>query len=72
MCADIFGRTIEIDPCKHASLMGGVILAKERLKIIESIEGYALPPTGCIEPDLDKRAMYKDKFEKYLEFYNEL
>lgn len=71
MCADIFGRTLEIDGCKHASLMGGVVLAKERLGLIGRIEDHTLPPAGYVMPRLEKKAQYEQKFERYMHFYEE-
>lgn len=72
MCADIFNHTMEIDECKHASLMGGVVLAKERLGIIGDIENYSLPPIRYVKPDSSKRGLYEEKYNKYLNCYEEL
>ena len=72
MCADIFGKRMETDACKHASLMGGAVLAQERLGIIEDVREYTLPPTGVVEPNLEMTDIYREKFSRYLRYYEKL
>lgn len=71
MCANIFGRELEIDRCEHASLMGAVTLAKERLGLIEDVQRYSPPAAGVIQPDGSKAELYKRKYARYIQCYNE-
>lgn len=72
MCADIFGKELEIDKCEHASLIGAVTLAKERQGLIESVERYNPPPAGVIRPDSSKAELYRKKYASYINCYNEI
>lgn len=72
MCADIFGREMEIDRCEQASLMGAVALGKERLGIIEDIKAYFLDSSDVIKPDKNKTEMYNNKYSSYLNYYYSL
>jgi len=72
MCADIFGKELEIDRNEHASLIGAVTLAKELQGLIESAERYSPPPAGVIRPDNSKSELYRKKYASYLECYNEM
>lgn len=70
MCADIFGLDMEADENKQSSLMGAVVLAKERLGLLDDIRNYKSKTSKIIRCDKKKTAMYREKYEEYLRFYN--
>lgn len=71
MCADIFGRELEIDESKQSSLMGAVVLARVKTGGLSDIRDYTPEIKRIICPDLDKTRVYKDKFEEFLTVYRE-
>lgn len=70
MCADIFGRTMEINDSDQSSLMGAVILAREIVGDISSVEDYSAPVKKIIRPDVKRHELYQEQYRKYLTFYN--
>lgn len=70
MCADIFGRTMEINDSDQSSLMGAVILAREITGDISSAEDYSAPVKKVIRPDAERHGLYQEQYRKYLTFYN--
>lgn len=70
MCADIFGKEMEVDRQIQSSLMGGVVLAMELSGVIGSIEEFTLNPASIIRPNRDRAEVYRRRYEKYLEYYN--
>ena len=70
MCADIFGQDMETEENEQASLVGAVVLAKERLGLLDDIRKYKSKTTGVIRCDRKKREFYCDKYEQYLRCYN--
>lgn len=69
MCADIFGMEMEIDESKQSSLMGAVVLARERVGDLADIRDYAPEVKNIIRPNLDKTQVYQEKFQDFLEVY---
>lgn len=67
MCADIFGKEMEIDIQAQSSLMGAVALAMD-------IAGEEAPvlnvaPASIVRPDPQREVFYTKRYEQYLEFY---
>ena len=70
MCADIFGVPMTIDNTMHGSLMGACVMALEAGGVIASALDFALQETAVIIPESDGVSRYREKFERYLEYYN--
>ncbi len=70
MCADIFGRSMEVEQNTHGSLMGGVVLGMEKLGIIADAAQFPLPIRYEIKPDAKRNAYYQKQYEKYQYFYS--
>ena len=71
ICADIFQKELEVDQNEQASLMGGVVLAKEYLGLIDDVRNYMPSPSRIIYPNPDKAELYRKKFQLYLRYYYE-
>ena len=71
MCADIFARPLEIDANEHASLMGGAVLAMERLGVLRDVRAFAPVSRRTVLPDDTKAALYAGRFRRYLEYYQD-
>lgn len=69
MCADIFQSELCVDKVEHGSLLGGAVLAMELAGLIGDVKDYNPAPAGIIRPDPDKAELYKEKFERYMEYY---
>ncbi|MEG0988773.1 MAG: FGGY-family carbohydrate kinase [Clostridium sp.] len=69
MCADIFGKEMEVDQQSQSSLMGGVVLAMELLGVIDTIEDFNVEPTAIIVPNPERIAIYKKRYACYKEYY---
>lgn len=77
MCGDIFGKTLECDDVQHASLLGGMELAKKVIghtknhsinqKTIDDTEIASIGQR--IYPDMEKHQKYMKRYKKYLEIY---
>lgn len=68
--ADIFGEKMYISDTYEASLMGGVVLAKEALELISDITAYEAKITAIIEPDPLRHEKYMRQYDRYLSVYN--
>ena len=51
MCADIFQAEMEIDNSKHASLLGGAMLAMEILGVIKDVRDFNFGQSKVIRPE---------------------
>lgn len=71
MCADIFGRTMTLDSVSQGSLLGACVLGMEQLGVIADASDFSPAPAGTVEPDEEKAALYKRRFERYIEFYEQ-
>lgn len=71
MCADIFGKELEIDESKQSSLMGAIILARQQIGDLPSVEAYTSKVTKLVKPDLDKTKIYEAKFQEFVKEYKE-
>lgn len=69
MCADIFGREMEIDGVQQGSLMGGAILAMEVMGEIGDVREYKPLPARVVRPNERKAELYQERFGRYLEEY---
>lgn len=69
MCADIFGRTMQAEQNTQSSLMGGAVLAMEKLGAIREAALFTPPVREIIVPDAGRHAEYLRQYKKYLEFY---
>jgi len=69
MCADIFRRPIELDPATQASLMGAVVVAMEKLGVINSLLDMEFPAGEMIYPNPGKTEMYLERYARYLYWY---
>ncbi|MCL2828382.1 MAG: FGGY-family carbohydrate kinase [Oscillospiraceae bacterium] len=70
MCADIFGRPLELDPATQASLMGIVVVAMEKLGVINNLLDMEFPASQVIHPNPDKVEMYRARYARYLYWYD--
>lgn len=70
MCADIFQQDMEVDENEQASLLGAVVLAKERLGVIADIRRFDPPCSRVIYHDPQKAELYKSKYQRYMLYYN--
>lgn len=69
MCADIFGRTMQVEQNTQSSLMGGAVLAMEKLGKIREAAQFTPPIREEIQPDAGRHADYLRQYGKYLTFY---
>lgn len=69
MCADIFGREMEVDETKQSSLMGAVVLARTVIKDLGDINEYRPLTKAVVKPDMIRHEQYTKQFEKYLKRY---
>ena len=67
MCADIFGKEMEIDQSKQSSLMGAVILAREIIGDLKDISDYEPSVKTTVRPDMARNERYRKQFERYLQ-----
>ena len=72
MCADIFGKEMEIDESKQSSLMGAVILAREIIGDLKDISDYEPKVKATVRPDMARNERYKKQFERYLQMYTSM
>lgn len=71
MCADIFGADMDVDVTEHGSLIGGAVLAMERLGVIKDVSDFKTEAAKVIKPNPEKAELYKEKYKKYLQTYNQ-
>lgn len=69
MCADIFGKEMEVDPQSQSSLMGGIVLAMELNGQMEEAESLIIHPSTVIHPNPELKQFYKKRYEMYMGFY---
>lgn len=69
MCADIFGREMEIDRQEQSSLIGGAVLALHLLGKLERLEDFQVEPAAVIVPDPLHSSTYREHYRRYLEYY---
>lgn len=69
MCADIFGRQLEVDVHPQSSLMGGIVLAMEQLGTISDVKDYEVKPAGLVRPNENHTKIYRKRYENYLKYY---
>ena len=60
---------MEIDNSKHASLLGGAVLAMEILGVIKDVKDFNFGQSKVIRPNPDMAKLYQEKFERYLKYY---
>ena len=72
MCADIFGKEMEIDQSKQSSLMGAVILAREIIGDLKDISDYEPSVKTTVRPDMARNERYRKQFERYLQMYRSM
>lgn len=72
MCADIFGKEMEIDQSKQSSLMGAVILAREIIGDLKDISDYEPSVKTTVRPDMARNERYRKQFERYLQMYTSM
>ena len=70
MCADIFQHDMEIDMNEQASLLGGVVLAKERLGLISDVRNARPAYSRIIHHDPQKATVYREKYQQYISYYD--
>lgn len=70
MCADIFESPMELDPAAQASLMGAVVVAMEKLGLIGDLLERPFPAGRVVLPNPKNFGSYKERFERYLYFYD--
>jgi len=80
LCADIFGKVLEVDSVQHASLMGGVYLATQQnatasldAKMEDATSTKKSEPDRsalCFNPRMMMHDFYQQRFQKYLEVYH--
>lgn len=70
MCADVFGQDMEIEENEQASLLGAVVLAKERLGLLDDVRKYKSKTAKVIRYDKMSSELYREKYEKYLRCYS--
>ena len=70
MCADLFGRELEVTDTEHSSLVGGAVLAMTAAGELASAADFETPTVRVIRPDPGKRAEYDDKYERWLSWYH--
>lgn len=68
MCADIFGKTIEVSKVQQESLMGVVVWAMDCIGILSAKE-YEAPVSRVVLPDQKNAKYYQEKFIRYLKCY---
>lgn len=71
MCADIFQCPIELDPATQASTMGAVVIAMEKLGLIDDLLEMPFPKGEVIYPNAEHFARYQARFERYLYWYTQ-
>ena len=71
MCADIFGQPMEVSDMPHASMMGGVVLAREILQL-QAPAKSVLTEVRVVEPEAESTDAYREKYERYLVHYRAL
>lgn len=69
MLADIFGREITVHPSEQASMLGAAALGLTALGALDSPEHFPVGEGRIIRPDLEKTALYREKYARYLEEY---
>lgn len=72
MCADIFGKTLEVNDSTQGSLMGAVVLAREIMGDLSEIEKYEPHIKMMVEPNKERHILYEEQFEKYMGMYREM
>jgi gluconokinase len=70
MAADIFGRSIEIDPAENASLMGAATIGMEKLGVIAQLTDMELPVGKIIHPNQGRQEVYASRYERYKYWYD--
>ena len=71
MCADIFECPMELDPATQASTMGAVVIAMEKLGIIDDLLDMQFPKGEIIYPNPDKFELYRARYVRYLHWYEQ-
>lgn len=69
MCADIFGKEMEVDETNQSSLMGAIVLAREVTGDLASITQHTPHIKEFIKPDMSRNQQYMQQFERYLKLY---
>lgn len=66
MCCDIFGRDIILSENAQQSMLGGVKL----VYMFNDLEFKEEVSEEILKPELENVEIYKEKFERYLKYYN--
>ena len=69
MCADIFESPMELDPATQASTMGAVVIAMEKLGLIDDLLEMEFPKGEVVQPNPEKFEMYRSRYARYLYWY---
>ena len=64
MCADIFGREMEVQESKQGSLMGAVILARELMGDLEDAKAYEPKIREVVRPCRERHGQYMEQYER--------
>ncbi|MEZ3486900.1 MAG: hypothetical protein K1W22_10015 [Lachnospiraceae bacterium] len=70
MCADIFGREMEIQESKQGSLVGAVVLARELLGELRDARDYEPEIRAVVRPREERRRQYMEQYERYMQVYH--
>jgi sugar (pentulose or hexulose) kinase len=69
MCADVFGRDMELDPAENASLMGAATVAMEKLGVVSDVTKVDIPASKVIQYNPEKQALYAEHYKRYTHWY---
>ena len=69
MCADVFDRIMLQDATAHASMMGGVNLARHMLGLLRDLGEVEAQSGVQIVPDPGATEVYRQKYARYLDCY---
>ena len=69
MCADIFNREIACEKIPHASLVGAAVLALEYTGRLGSIKDYRVTRSQTIRPEEKGAALFAERYQNYLAYY---
>ena len=70
MCADVFGREITVVEDMHSSMMGGAVMAMEKIGIFTDAECYQPKICKICRPDPVMQQKYQKRYLRYLRNYS--
>ncbi len=71
MAADIFQRDIIISRVKDASTMGAIVIALEKMGVLEKLEDFEPEKKRVISPLEKNIELYQYRFKEYMEWYRQ-